>query len=745
MTAPTLGSEQLGELLELIKDSDSVELKLSIPDASQRPVIAALGLDPMAAQIRQVYFFDTPDLALNNAGVVVRARRIQGKGGDTVVKLRPVVPRELPEDLRRSGSFRVEVDALPGGFVCSGTLKGTASHLAVKQVAAGALPLRKLLSKEQRAFYAEHAPEGLALDDLEALGPIFVLKLRLDPPDLGRRLVAEAWLYPDDTHVLELSTRAETSEAFQVAAELRAFLGRTGIDIVGEQATKTKKALEYFSAAKRPAIVPRWEWRTWGDTFGEAESRLAAATPGAVQESDEVYLLSTRADASVKVRDGLMDVKLLQETANGLEQWRPVLKGAFPLPAAQVRQALDALAAEAPLTRDTYTLDQLIAEVIEPNSDLRAVSVHKRRQHYRVDGCMAELSDVNTPDAAVRTIAVESEDPALVASTVASLGLAERPNVSFSRGLKSLVGFGDRRYAVIDVGTNSVKFHVAERRADGSWSTVADRSEVTRLGDGLAESGKLGAEPIARTVAAIRQMAEEARRDGAAEIAAVGTAGMRSASNSSELVAAAEREADVHIEVISGEEEARLAYRAATSSLQLAAGKLVVFDSGGGSSQFTFGDGRDIEEQFSVDVGAIRFTERFGLDGIVSLAVLHDALEAIASELVRLDGRPKPDAVVGMGGTVTNMAAVKHELAAYDPDVVQGTVLDAAELDRQIELYRRQSAEERRSIVGLQPKRAEIILAGACIARTVLDKLGAGSLTVSDRALRHGLIAERWG
>jgi exopolyphosphatase/guanosine-5'-triphosphate,3'-diphosphate pyrophosphatase len=91
------------------------------------------------------------------------------------------------------------------------------------------------------------------------------------------------------------------------------------------------------------------------------------------------------------------------------------------------------------------------------------------------------------------------------------------------------------------------------------------------------------------------------------------------------------------------------------------------------------------------------------------------------------------------------MAAVKHELATYDPDVVQGTVLDSAELDRQIELYRKQSADDRRSIVGLQPKRAEIILAGACIARTVLDKLGAGSLTVSDRALRHGLIAERWG
>ena len=97
-----------------------------------------------------------------------------------------------------------------------------------------------------------------------------------------------------------------------------------------------------------------------------------------------------------------------------------------------------------------------------------------------------------------------------------------------------------------------------------------------------------------------------------------------------------------------------------------------------------------------------------------------------------------------MGGAVTNLAAVKHGLTTYDPDVVQGTVLDRAEIDRQIELYRALGPEERRSIAGLQPNRAEVILAGACIVRTVLDVLGADSLTVSDRALRHGLIADRF-
>jgi exopolyphosphatase/guanosine-5'-triphosphate,3'-diphosphate pyrophosphatase len=146
-----------------------------------------------------------------------------------------------------------------------------------------------------------------------------------------------------------------------------------------------------------------------------------------------------------------------------------------------------------------------------------------------------------------------------------------------------------------------------------------------------------------------------------------------------------------------------------------------------------------------VNVGAARFTERYGLDGAVSEGVVAETLDGIAADLDRLDGRPSPDRLVGMGGAVTNIAAVKHELAAYDPEVVQGTLLDATEIDRQIELYRTRSADERRGITGLQPNRAEVILAGACIVRTVMSKLGSGSLTVSDRGLRHGVLVERFG
>jgi exopolyphosphatase/guanosine-5'-triphosphate,3'-diphosphate pyrophosphatase len=240
-------------------------------------------------------------------------------------------------------------------------------------------------------------------------------------------------------------------------------------------------------------------------------------------------------------------------------------------------------------------------------------------------------------------------------------------------------------------------------------------------------------------------MAEEAKRDGALAIAAVGTAGLRIARNRDAVVAAIAARTGVTIEVIPGEEESRLAYLAAKAGVGLADGSVVVFDTGGGSTQFTFGRGPLVDERFSMDVGAVRYTERFGLAGFVTAEVLRDALAAIATDLSRIDGRPVPDGLVAMGGAVTNITAVKHGLAVYDPDIVQGTVLDMAEIERQVELYRTRDLEARRAIVGLQPKRADVILAGACIVLTVMDKLGRESLTVSDRGLRHGLLVERFG
>ena len=300
-------------------------------------------------------------------------------------------------------------------------------------------------------------------------------------------------------------------------------------------------------------------------------------------------------------------------------------------------------------------------------------------------------------------------------------------------------------YAVIDVGTNSVKFNISERRDDGSWRTVVDRADITRLGEGLDKTGEISPDAMERTVSAIATMAAEAKQQGVSALAAVGTMGMRTARNSQQFIDAVEKRCGVKIEVIPGDEEGRLAYIAVKSGLGLSEGTLTIFDTGGGSSQFTFGHGSSVDERFSLNVGAVRFTEDYHLDGAVSPEQLRAAMGAIAAELSRLDGRPSPDALVGMGGANTNLAAVKHKMAKYDPEVIQGSVLEKAEVERQLELYRTSSLDDRGKIVGLQPKRADVILAGACIVKTVMDKLKQDKMSISDRGLRHGLLIDRFG
>jgi exopolyphosphatase / guanosine-5'-triphosphate,3'-diphosphate pyrophosphatase len=172
-------------------------------------------------------------------------------------------------------------------------------------------------------------------------------------------------------------------------------------------------------------IVPRWEWRTFGDEFGAVDSRFDALAPEAVRESDEVYVLSPLSDASMKLRDGLLDVKVLREvSSDGLERWEPVLKAAAALSPDDLRALAHGLGVE--------TL---------------ALGVHKRRAHYLLDGCMAERSEIRTEHGAPRTIGIESEDPDLVRAVVAELGFDVGRNVSLPRELKRLAGFGPRRPA----------------------------------------------------------------------------------------------------------------------------------------------------------------------------------------------------------------------------------------------------------------------------------------------------------
>ena len=220
-------------------------------------------------------------------------------------------------------------------------------------------------------------------------------------------------------------------------------------------------------------IVPRWEWRTFGERLVTAERRLAAVAPEQVHESDDLYLVARHGDdTAVKVRDALVDVKRLVSTGeSGLEQWVPVMKEPFPLSAACLGHVLSYLYVRSVvLDRATYTLLELL-DLVSATEEIVPVEVSKRRTRYRIDGCMAEVTEACTDRGTAWTVAVESEDPARVVAAAAELGLASLPNVSYPAWLRMLVGCREARFCVIDVGTNSVKFHIGERGTDGSWRT----------------------------------------------------------------------------------------------------------------------------------------------------------------------------------------------------------------------------------------------------------------------------------
>ena len=186
---------------------------------------------------------------------------------------------------------------------------------------------------------------------------------------------------------------------------------------------------------------------------------------------------------------------------DGLERWEPVMKAAFPL---STDVAAPAFAA------DAHPLDRFLSELVEPEGLARAVRVYKRRVRYTVGGCIAELSAVQADGTQLRTVAIESEDAAAVIAAVREVGLGGWANTSYQKALGRMVDRAPERFAAIDVGTNSVKFHVAERQADDTWTTVADRAEVCRLGEGIQETGALAPAAMDRTVEAIAGMADEA-------------------------------------------------------------------------------------------------------------------------------------------------------------------------------------------------------------------------------------------
>jgi exopolyphosphatase/guanosine-5'-triphosphate,3'-diphosphate pyrophosphatase len=192
-------------------------------------------------------------------------------------------------------------------------------------------------------------------------------------------------------------------------------------------------------------IIPRWEWRTFGGDFGEAERRILEHGPAKVRTSSETYVVSAAGSSNTKVRDGLMDIKRLQQVnAEALEQWVPVMKAGFPLTQMVLLDVFRAWNVARPrLTRDAYGFDEFIAELVEPNPALAAVGVNKERHGFTVNGCIVEIANLMFDGTPVRTVAVETEEPTTVVETVRALGLDRFENVNYVKALKRFKGIAN--------------------------------------------------------------------------------------------------------------------------------------------------------------------------------------------------------------------------------------------------------------------------------------------------------------
>ncbi len=294
------------------------------------------------------------------------------------------------------------------------------------------------------------------------------------------------------------------------------------------------------------------------------------------------------------------------------------------------------------------------------------------------------------------------------------------------------------RFASIDIGTNSVLLLVADRGPDGKFTAVLERAEITRLGKGVDQSKTLAPESIAATLDVLEVYVRDARALGAEGIAATATSAARDASNGPEFLATVKAKTGVAVEIIPGDEEARLSFASAWADFGRM-GALVVLDIGGGSTEFIYGEATgQVAWRKSFDVGSVRLTERFAGDRARIRAHLTETFAAL----------PQPPAgflLVGVAGTVTTICAVANKVEPYDAAQVHGAMLPAAQLTRTADLLWATPLEERRALPGLQPKRADVIPAGAEILVAAAAKLGAAAVCVSDRGLRWGLLADRFG
>lgn len=298
--------------------------------------------------------------------------------------------------------------------------------------------------------------------------------------------------------------------------------------------------------------------------------------------------------------------------------------------------------------------------------------------------------------------------------------------------------------AAVDIGTNSVKLTVA-RHGDGRLDVLADTTKVTRLGKNVDAAGRLNEEAVARTLDALAEFARQARALGATRIAAVGTSALRDAANGADFVVRAQQTLSGSVEIIAGAREAALIYAAAQNDpdLSLTDGRSVAtMDIGGGSTEFVLGENGAVVFSDSLQLGAVRLTERALFSDPPPPAEQARAAQIADEALGAVPVPAPPITVVGSGGTIANLAAMEQGLTSFTPGVLHGMRLTLDQIENRAAFLAARTVAQRRQTPGLEPDRADVILAGAVIQARALHRLGAPEIVVSVRGLRYGLLYE---
>jgi len=300
------------------------------------------------------------------------------------------------------------------------------------------------------------------------------------------------------------------------------------------------------------------------------------------------------------------------------------------------------------------------------------------------------------------------------------------------------------RVAVVDIGTNSTRLLLAEV-SDAGLNELERESIVTRLGEGVDATGRLGEEPQARVFAALDHYAEAIERHGADVRTAVMTSAVRDASNGAEFAAAVRERYGLEGKTLSGDEEARLTFLGATAARGDDPDALLVIDIGGGSTELVVGARGEVEFYVSTQVGVVRHTERHlhgdppAADELAALAA--DARSVIEAE-VPADVRARPAGAVAVAGTATSCASIDLELDPYDPARVEGHRLSAARIGELRDRLAALPLAERRGVTGLDPNRAPTIVAGTVVLLEALGAFGLDAVEVSERDILWGVALD---